>query len=228
VRSASAVTIDGDRLRIPADALDLSGFRAWVTSEKFPEHVRASYIAGEVMLEIAPEATESHNKVKGEVTAAVIQIVRDGDLGEVYCDGTLYTHPGAGVSTEPDLLVVTWPTLERKRVSFTPKAGRPGDYVELEGTPDMVVEVVSDASVKKDLELLREGYRRAGIPEYWVIDARGDGIHFEILHLEKRRYRPSAVTPAAQRSRVLGGVFRLRRARNRVGRWSYRLEFRPD
>lgn len=219
---SAAVNIDGSRLRIPASALRLPGFRLWVTGEDFPEDVRASYVAGEVMLEMAPEATETHNKVKGEITAAVIAAVREADLGEVYCDGTLLTHPGARLSTEPDLLFVTWAAIEARRVRFTPKAGRPGDYVEIEGTPDLVVEIVSDTSVKKDLELLRAAYAEAGIREYWIVDARGERIRFQILQLAKRRYRASGLGGAPQRSRVLGRSVALTRARNRVGRWTYR------
>jgi Uma2 family endonuclease len=37
--------------------------------------------------------------------------------------------------------------------------------MELEGTPDWVLEVVSQSSVAKDTKWLRESYHKAGIPE---------------------------------------------------------------
>src|SRR5256885_8764701 len=45
-------------------------------------------------------------------------------------------------------------------------------YLELEGTPDMVLEVVSESSVQKDTKRLRQLYWQAGIREYWLVDAR--------------------------------------------------------
>jgi hypothetical protein len=45
-------------------AFDLEGFRTWLTSESFPPNVRASFVGGELFVEMSPEAIESHNKVK--------------------------------------------------------------------------------------------------------------------------------------------------------------------
>jgi Uma2 family endonuclease len=85
------------------------------------------------------------------------------------------------------------------------------------------VEVVSASSVRKDRVLLREAYRRAGVPEYWVIDARGDAIHFDILLLGSDGYFASAHPGSTQSSRVFGRAFRLERERDRLGQWRYRL-----
>ena len=43
----------------------------------------------------------------------------------------------------------------------------------MEGTPDMVLEILSDTSEQKDLVDLPANYQTAGIPEFWRIDARG-------------------------------------------------------
>ena len=48
--------------------------------------------------------------------------------------------------------------------------GKEDGYVELEGSPDMVLEVVSDSSVEKDNDVLMDLYWKAGIREYWVLD----------------------------------------------------------
>jgi Uma2 family endonuclease len=44
--------------------------------------------------------------------------------------------------------------------------GKRGGYTEIQGSPDMVLEVVSDSNVHKDYELLRRAYWEAGIREY--------------------------------------------------------------
>lgn len=222
VAEAGALTVDTEpvHLVVPRNAWDLRGFRDWVLSGALPERARASWIGGEVLVEMSPEAIDTHNSVKTEITVVLGAIVRDEDLGELYSDGVLYTNEEAGVSTEPDLVFVTFEAIESGRVRFVPKASRPDDRLELLGTPDLVVEVMSDSSQRKDGELLRAAYARAGIPEYWVVDARPEVLRFEILSLEDGRYRP------AERSSVLGRSFRLERGRNRVGRYRYRLHAR--
>jgi Uma2 family endonuclease len=59
---------------------------------------------------------------------------------------------------------------------------------ELEGSPEMVLEVVSETSVHKDTEELRELYWHAGTLEYWLVDARTDATHFDILHYGRKGY----------------------------------------
>lgn len=220
---ATLLHIEGERLRVPLSALEHRGFRAWWASSDVPDGVRAAWIGGEVFIEMSPESIDSHNKVKAALTAALQRLVDDEDLGELYADGVLLTHEDAGVSTEPDLAFATFAALESGRLRLCPRAGRDDEWCELEGTPDLVVEVVSDTSVRKDLVQLREAYRRAGVAEYWLVDARGADVCFEILRADGDGYRAAAPWDAPQRSEVLGRTFRLERRRNRVGRWSYRL-----
>jgi Uma2 family endonuclease len=64
----------------------------------------------------------------------------------------------------------------------------------------MVLEAVSDSSVRKDLKTLRRAYFRAGIPEYWLIDARKPAVTFDILRRGTRGY---IRTPKTDGSRPL-------------------------
>lgn len=212
-----------ERIDIPRSALDLDGFRRWARSDGFPEKLRAAFVDGELFLEMSPQELEGHAKVKAAVTAALWTLVEAEDLGELYPDQTLLSHPGAGLSCEPDGLFASWATFESGRLRKVEKADRDDRFVELEGTPDLVVEVVSDSSVRKDTIALREAYAAAGIAEYWVIDARGDEVSFQILHLARDRYEALAGDGAAQPSHVLGRSFLLERGRNRLGALRYRL-----
>ena len=123
-----------------------------------------------------------------------------------------------------------WASLEAGRVKEVAAAsGKPGRYVELEGTPDLVVEIVSDSSARKDRERLPRLYAAAGVPELWLVDARGEALGFEVHALEGDRYR--VVEPDAEgwRSSPLSSL-QLRLLRRRAGgshRWAYRLESRP-
>src|SRR5215831_577926 len=172
---------------------------------------------------MSPESLETHLKVKGEFTAALLRHIRDRDLGEGYCDGALLTNVAARVSTEPDFQFVSWGASESGRVTLTRRRRRRDEFVEIVGIPDLVLEVVSDSSTRKDLVRLKAAYERAGIPEYWLVDARGEEMSFQILTLDGDSYRSSAPSEAPQSSRVLDARFELRRALNRVGRFTYTL-----
>src|SRR5262245_43851825 len=58
-------------LRVPASALTLAGFRRWAHSRHFPRRGKASFISGEVHLDMSPEEIRSHNSVKGDVFGAI-------------------------------------------------------------------------------------------------------------------------------------------------------------
>lgn len=224
---AGSLSIDGDRARLPSTIFDHAGFRAWARGGAVPENLRIAFIEGEVLIEMSPEATESHNKAKSKVTQVLVGIVDEEDLGEAYSDGVLVTNEAAELSTEPDFVFVSWTSFEAGRVVLVDKATRSDDYVELVGTPDVVVEIVSDSSVRKDRQLLYEAYRRAGVPEYWLIDARSE-IEVQIHRLVDGRYEPAAPNGEPQDSGVLSRSFQLVRGRNRAGRYKYSLVVGPS
>jgi Uma2 family endonuclease len=217
-----------DRLaiRIPTTALTLAGFRDWATSPEFPEHVRAAFIDGEVYIDMSNEDLEVHVAVKGEVYRVLGPIVRAERLGKFYADGGLVSNEPAEVSNNPDASFLSFETIRSGRARLVPREGKPGRYKEIEGTPDWVLEVISDSSVEKDTEKLRTAYHAAGIPEYWLIDARGEDIVFTILLWRKSGYAAAPVKDGWQRSKVFGRSFRLARQRDEVGLWEYTLEVR--
>ena len=92
----------------------------------------------------------------------------------------------------------------------------------------MVLEVVSDSSVRKDKRILPDLYWRAGIPEYWLVDARGKSPEFTIFKHGREGYTPTRPQRGGWlKSDVFGRSFRLCRScsgtgrRQRAGRWIY-------
>ena len=65
------------------------------------------------------------------------------------------------------------------------------DTIELEGTPDWIMEIISPSSVTKDRKNLRYRYHLAGIPEYWLIDACEEELQFDILLHAPEEYVPA-------------------------------------
>lgn len=214
-------------LMIPVTAFSLEGFRAWATSSDFPERGRISLIDGELWIEMSPESIESHIKVKGAITTALMILNRELRLGEYLSDGALFTLP-TGVSTVPDALFISFDSTRAGRARMIPGRDERGDFTQIEGAPDWVLEIVSNSSVEKDTRRLRRHYLQAGVSEYWIIDARGDANAFQMLVRRDRRFIPARPKEGWYRSPFFGRAFRLERRRNEVDRLEYDLHVRAS
>ncbi len=221
-----AAVIVEDELYIPAEVHRLEAFRTWAHSQDFPQSGRIDYLAGKIAVTMSPEDLYTHGTVKTAIVAALHRLVVEAELGTVFTDRTRVTSPEAGLSAEPDVVAVLDESFDQGRVREIPAASRqPGRYIELEGAPDLVVEIVSDSSKKKDTRSLPPLYARAGIPEVWLVDARGAALEFEIRTLAAGSY--ASVKAAASgwlHSPVLDLDVRLHRGMTRRSRWTYRLE----
>ncbi len=215
--------IDG-WLRVPATAFELQGFRDWVLADDFPEKLKASFLGGRIEVRMSPEELHTHTRLKGDVFADLHAWVRQRKIGELFVDGALLTEAGADLSTEPDVMFSQWESIRSGRVRYVEKVRGSGRFVEVSGAPDLVVEVTSRSSVRKDNVELAKRYFKAGVREYWTIDARGKTIDFRIFVRGPRKFkRVAADADGYARSDVLGGSFLVTRERNEVGHWEYRL-----
>lgn len=214
-------------LRIPTDAFTLEGFQDWADSEDFPETGRIDFLAGDVEVEMSPEDLYTHAVVKTAISARLSNLIVDEDRGEVYIDRTRVVSRAAGLSVEPDVVVVLWESFESGRVRYA-KSSVEGRSSAIHGAPDVIVEIVSQGSVRKDTETLPTRYAEAGVPELWLADACGSELRFSIQSLLDGQY--AAVDPDSDGwtgSPRLGGSFRLLRHPARLGHLRYVLEHRP-
>jgi len=122
---------------------------------------------------------------------------------------------------------VSWTSFESGHVRLVERSGG-ADYIEVLGGPDLVVEIISDSSARKDTRLLMDAYFRAGVLEYWLFDGRGADLRFEILTRGAERFQEAADVTVPQRSSVLGERWAVTRTRNRAGRFAYRLDRTAD
>jgi Uma2 family endonuclease len=216
-----------DQIRIPADVHSLAAFRSWTQDASFPDWGRIDYLAGDIEVDMSPEDLYTHGALKTVLAIELGALVVKGGLGNLFIDRARVVSPAADLSVEPDLVVVLWPTLQSGRVREVPSSRGEGRYLEMEGAPDLVVEIVSDSSHHKDRQRLPPLYARAGVPELWLADARGAELRFEVFRLESTGY---VLQPADAEgwvtSPVLGRTFRLTRRPNPLGRWAYELEQR--
>jgi Uma2 family endonuclease len=222
-RVAVPVVINGT-VRIPPYVVDHDSFYRWACSEQFPERGRFSFLNGEIWADLSMEELYTHNLVKNAFVIGIGGFVEANDLGLYVGDRMLLGNVGAGLSTEPDGMFVSYAALESGR-AVRVKGRLPGIF-KLEGTPEMVLEVVSASSVPKDTEVLRELYRRAGIPEYWLVDVRED-IHFELLKRGPKRYTGTRKQAGGWlKSNVFGKFIRLTQRTDRLGQPRFTVEVR--
>lgn len=208
-------------LHIPANIHTHEGFRKWALSDEFPEKLRVFFWRGEVWLDMSKEEIRTHAAVKTEYARVLTNLNEEMDVGNFYINGVLITNKEAKVSNNPDMVAVFWESLEAGRVRYETRKNR---EMEIVGSPDWVLEIVSESSVTKDFKQLREAYHQAKVPEYWLVDARKEEIDFRIWVWKPRGYQAVKVQEGWLRSAVFGRSFRLQRTRDRRGAWRYRLE----
>jgi Uma2 family endonuclease len=214
----------GNRFVIPEWVYDLETFRRWATSDALPERARVAYLNGEIWVDPDMEQAYSHVGVKTRTTRVLDMLAEEEKLGRYFSDGLLLTNAAANVSNIPDGMFVSWVSFHAGKIIAV--ESKHGGCVEFQGTPDMVLEIVSDSSEKKDWQQLRVAYAAAGIPEYWIIDARKADILFEILRLTASGYQE--VKPQRggwRKSQVFGKSFRLMVEQDAMGpqfRWEVR------
>ncbi len=210
-------------VRIPDRVVDLKTYRAWAKSASFPQTGRIAFLHGEVWVDMSPEEVFTHNQVKGAFAVALGALVLDSPIGWYFHDRTLVSNAKAGLSTEPDGTFVSYGSFQSGRVRLV--KGKRG-IVELEGGPDIVLEVVSDSSVKKDTVILRQLYWEAGVSEYWLVDARGQRPAFDLLRRGRSDWTSSRARAGWVASGVLGKSLRLAAIPDRIGYARFKVEVR--
>lgn len=139
---------------------------------RLPDDRRFEVIEGKLFLTPAPRT--SHQRICGELFAALREHVRHHDLGEVLiapCDVVLSETN----VLQPDILFV-----RRDRLSIIGEK-----YVS--AAPDLLVEVLSPRTKTRDRKLKFRLYARFGVPELWVAD--GDARSIEVYENTERRFQ---------------------------------------
>lgn len=224
--STMSVLVESDvaSVEVPGWVHDLATFREWIDSDVLPEKLSVHFLNGDVWVDLSMEEFFSHNQVKAAIHAALYRLISTNDMGSYVPDGMRYTCETTGFSTEPDAMYFSHETYERGDVEF--RAGTKGKATELVGTPDLVIEVVSPSTVEKDTDWLMENYFEAGIPEYWLIDARGPTIQFDVHKATDAGFVAVKKPGGWVKSAVLGKAFKLTRTVNRAKLSTYKLDVR--
>jgi Uma2 family endonuclease len=208
---------------VPESARTLDGFRQWAVSDEFPESGKVSYLAGELFIDMSPETFYTHNQVKAEISGVLQRLVKQLKIGKFCPDRLLITSDKGDLSTEPDATFLSNARLRSGEVRLIPRPkGREG--IEMRGSPDWVLEIVSDTSVHKDTVRLLKLYFRANVREYWLVDARGESLEFTIYRRGRTAFKPVPAVRGWLPSDVFSRRFQLIREPDEFGGWEFTLK----
>jgi Uma2 family endonuclease len=218
------IVTDLSEVTIPNWVDSLAAFRRWTDEADFPRTGQVWWLRGEVWVDMSKEQIFSHVLVKTEYTIVLGSLVKADRSGLYFTDGLLLSNFAADISGNPDGTFVSTATLQSDRIRLI--EGAHGGYTELQGSPDMVLEILSDSSEQKDWEKLRQAYWEAGIREYWIVDARKQPPHFDVLRHTTRGFVASRKQRGWVKSAVFGKSFRLIQRASALGHPKYNLEVR--
>lgn len=121
---------------------------------KTPDDERWELIDGELLMSPSPKRAHQRNQMK--LGSRMSFFAEENDLGEVYSDFDVVLSDTDIV--RPDLLFVA-----KDRLHIVT-----ADNVQ--GAPDLVVEIRSESTARRDWTIKRDSYERHGVREYWLAD----------------------------------------------------------
>jgi Uma2 family endonuclease len=150
---------------------------------------RYELIGGE--LYVAPAPMRPHQRFLAHLHAMLWAYVIEHRLGEAYFSPVAVRLSDHDV-VEPDLVF-----LRQDRLHLYNRRG------DIQGAPDLVVEVISPSSEKTDPGVKLELYARSGIPEYWLVNPATK--QFQGFVLREARYVEEPPEGGRYRSTVIEG-----------------------
>jgi Uma2 family endonuclease len=139
-------------------------FDAWV-----PEGMQAEWVDGKGMIFVSTSTL--HGRLSDYLADLLRRYVLLFDLGEVYTAPVELRLPPRGERREPDVFVVLTPDLGRVRRMW------------VDGPAALVVEFVSEHSVREDRVVKLQAYAAAGVREYLIVDAREERVGVDFYRL---------------------------------------------
>lgn len=146
--------------------------RPWPTYQDYldiPGDDRYELINGEFILVSAPN--ESHQMASMGFSLEVGGFVRDGGLGKVYAAPfeVVLTDPEGVNIIHPDIIFVS-----REREHIITRAN-------IQGAPDLIVEILSPSTGRRDRTVKLDLYAHHGVGEYWLADPDAQTVTVMLL-----------------------------------------------
>jgi Uma2 family endonuclease len=112
---------------------------------------------------VTPSPVTRHQRISRNLLYLIQSYLEAHPIGEVFC------APFDALLSEFDIVVPDLLYLSRERARFLTEKN-------LQGPPDLVIEILSPSTRSRDERLKRDLYERVGVQEYWLVDPLRDVI----------------------------------------------------
>ncbi len=132
------------------------------------EEIRDEMLNGKVVL-MSPRPAVNHNRVIGNIFYAFMGYLR-GKTCEPFADGTdVYLTETDRVV--PDVMIICKKEIIKRKGVF--------------GVPDLIVEVLSPGTEKRDRGYKKDLYEKSGVREYWLVEPETQTVEVYLLKDKK-------------------------------------------
>ena len=138
---------------------------------QLPENKRYEIIDGDLFM--VPSPNESHQHILTNILYILINYVRRNKLGAIYCAPFDILFSDEDI-VQPDVIFVS---NENKKVITKDN---------IKGSPDLLVEILSPSTSKRDIGIKKKLYARHGVREYWIVDPERETV--DVFRLKGREF----------------------------------------
>ena len=165
----------------------------WHDVQQMPDDGnRYEAIAGE--LHVTPAPSVRHQWISGELEAALRGLLDGGRLGLMFHAPVGVEFPSTGEGVQPDIVVIA--------------AARRGIIDEdwIRGAPDIVIEILSPGTQRRDRGVKLKLYERQGVEEYWLVDPASRAVEVWRFHGGAVCERCTGILPVRLAGETLGEI----------------------
>lgn len=150
-----------------------------------PDNYRHEIIEGEHFM--SPSPNVYHQKIVGQLFTALLKYIEKKQLGE------LFVSPIDVVFHETDVCVPDLVFVSNENAAMIKEEN-------IQGAPDLLIEILSPSTKKRDRELKYKRYACYGVKEYWIIDPENQLVEVydlaanELLKIVPRNQKLSTPT----------------------------------
>jgi len=139
--------------------------------KRLPEGAPYQLIGGSLIMTPAPDVY--HQEISGRIEFQLREYVMKNDIGKVY-DAPIDVRLSETDVYQPDIIFI----LHKNKSIIGRK--------EIEGPPDMIIEILSPATAYYDLREKYKVYEKCGVSEYWIADPKQKKI--EVYENKNNKY----------------------------------------
>ncbi len=140
-----------------------------------------------------PPPITYHQKVSREIGFRILIFLKEKGLGEMF-HAPIGVRFSDEIALQPDIIFIS-----KERMHIIKEK-----YID--GVPDLVVEIISKGTKKRDTRVKKAIYERFGVKEYWIVNPFNRSIDVYVLN-DKGKYElySSAENKGKVKSKVLDG-----------------------